>query len=346
MPFHYLMCARNVVSRAFGAEPGDIRFLKVPMERGRLPKPSDEIDPNRWIREVTVLAQRTKGGKTGSDGDVLIWVHGYNNDLPAIMKRQSYLVADLENAGFDGAVVSFDWPSDDSTLNYIEDRSDASAVARHLVTDGVTRLNQLQDAGCKLNVHLLGHSTGAYVILEAFEQAQRDGELYKSPWRVDQIGFIAGDIAATSLDAGPNGAKTMFDRCVRVTNYFNGDDHVLAVSNAKRFGTSPRAGRVGATSNRDGKVANVDCRTWFEQKDPATSTFDGTFAHSWYIGDAVWARDWAMTMNSGLDRRAIPTRSVRANGDLELQDSPRPLHEDAWAAETPRAAKKLAADGQ
>jgi len=42
--------------------------------------------------------------------------------------------------GWEGIVASFDWPSANSTLNYIEDRSDASKVALMLVNRGITLL--------------------------------------------------------------------------------------------------------------------------------------------------------------------------------------------------------------
>lgn len=39
----------------------------------------------------------------------------------------------------------------------------------------------------------------------------------------------------------------MFGRILRLTNYRNGFDDVLGVSNAKRLGTASHAGRVGLT---------------------------------------------------------------------------------------------------
>jgi esterase/lipase superfamily enzyme len=54
---------------------------------------------------------------------------------------------------------------------------------------------------CNINIHLLGHSTGAYVIMEAFNQAQKKGALYRAEWRVAQVALIGGDIASSSLRA-------------------------------------------------------------------------------------------------------------------------------------------------
>jgi esterase/lipase superfamily enzyme len=70
-------------------------------------------------------------------GDILIFIHGYNNSQDIVMKRHRQLKADLALAGWQGAVVSFDWPSADMTLNYLEDRHDAKQTALQLVTDGI-----------------------------------------------------------------------------------------------------------------------------------------------------------------------------------------------------------------
>ena len=121
------------------------------------------------------------------------------------MRRQRQLQADLAAEGWHGVVVAFDWPSDNSTLNYLEDRSDAAAVAVKLVADGVTLLAKGQESGCKTNVHLIGHSTGAYVILEAFAEAQKLKFLYRSEWRVAQCVFIGADVSAASLSQRATG---------------------------------------------------------------------------------------------------------------------------------------------
>ena len=96
-------------------------------------------------------------------------------------------------------MVGFDWPSANSTLNYLEDRYDASQVAQRLIEDALQIVVDAQFPDdpnarpCTINVHLLGHSTGAYVIMEAFANASKKGDLFKKPWRIGQVAFIGGD---------------------------------------------------------------------------------------------------------------------------------------------------------
>jgi esterase/lipase superfamily enzyme len=328
----YVMCARDVSKGAFNAEPGAVKFLRVP-SNVTIPKPDHAVKKSevpRWFAEVQGLADGDDNPNSISPrGDVLIFIHGYNNDLDIIMKRQRRLAADLRAEGWRGIVVGFDWPSGNQTLNYYEDRKDASAVARYLVSDGILQLSKNQNNGCETNVHLIGHSTGAYVIMEACAQAEKIGELFQSPWRIGQVAFIGGDVASDSLAADDDWSRPMFKRIMRLTNYSNPNDAVLAVSNAKRLGTSPRAGRVGLPANAAPKAVDVNCGAYFVELNPDKSTYFGTFNHSWHIGNRVFARDLAMTLEGAIDRNAIPTRA-NVNGVLTLQNEPRPKFMAKW----------------
>jgi esterase/lipase superfamily enzyme len=48
-------------------------------------------------------------------------------------------------------------------------------------------------------IYLLAHSTGAYVIREAFDDADDNDQIAKTNWTVSQIALIAGDIASATL---------------------------------------------------------------------------------------------------------------------------------------------------
>lgn len=325
----YLICARDVKGKRFIGEPGKVCYLAVKPEAESY-GPANSIDASQWFDNVRNLADGDPNPISSSPaGDVLIFVHGYNNEIESILWRQKQLQRDLEAEGWKGVVVGFDWPSEDSTLNYLEDRSDAAEVALSMVSDCIMRLAIGQKNGCVTNVHLLGHSTGAYVIMEAFAQAEKKGELFKQAWRVGQVAFIGGDVASSSLGEDSDWAAPMFRRIMRLTNYSNPNDKVLAVSNAKRLGVEPRSGRVGLPDNAHPKATNVNCGEYFSTLDPDTSAFKGTFNHSWHIGNRVFARDLAMVIEGGIDRNAIPTRKV-IQGALVLQDVPRPAFQNKW----------------
>lgn len=332
----FLICTREADGKgAYTAEPGETTFLRVSPGKTTYGT-AEQISKSRWKNAVIASADGHEDEITGATGDILFFVHGYNNDIPTVLWRTRTLQQTLTAAGWKGLVVGFDWPSDNSTLNYLEDRSDAAAVAQRLIDDALGLVVDAQFPDdpsappCTINVHLLGHSTGAYVIMEAFSQAAKNGDFFKKPWRMAQVVFIGGDVSASSLAANCDWATPMYDRSFRLTNYSNGYDKVLGVSNMKRLGAAPRAGRVGLPADAPRKAVNVDCSSYFMSKDPRQSTFAGTFNHSWHIGDETFALDLAMTLEGGIDRTVIPTRQLD-NGKLVLvAGQGRPDFQDRW----------------
>ena len=327
MDHTYVICTRRVRQGKFESEPGKALYLRVPS--GRNPSPQDRITRRVWFDEVRDRADGNADNRLDPAGDVLVFIHGYNNDQDIVMRRHRQLQADLWDEGFRGLVVSFDWPSASSTLNYLEDRWDASETAIELVLGCALPLATRQQSGCETNVHLLGHSTGAYVIREAFYHARKKGALHRRDWKVSQVVFVGGDIASDTLAENDSVSRALFGRALRITNYSNHYDKVLKVSNAKRLGLRPRVGRVGVPGNAHPSVVNVDCSEYFLNLDPDTQPFYGTFCHSWHIGNRTFARDLAYVLHGGIDRHAIPTRR-RAADSLALQDTPRPVHERRW----------------
>ena len=327
--WNYILSARNEQGKVFGSDIGEPAYLKVP--RDTRPAVNHKIkNPNVWLRQLRDIADGLADDVLSPEGDVLVFVHGYNNTWQEIIARHQVLQDTLVDEGWNGVVISFDWPAGDDTLAYLEDRSDAAATAQLLVSHGIVKLAEGQEEGCKTNVHLLGHSTGAYVIMEAFAQAQKNGDLFKSDWRVAQTAFIAGDVASDSLDADCDWSTPMYNRIMRLTNYSNGFDDVLAVSNAKRLGTAPRAGRVGLTAKHHSKSVNVNCSEYFKNLNPADQpTKIGWWNHSWHIGNPVWTRDLAMTIEGRYDRSSLPTREKKSDG-LYLVEGTRPPFETQW----------------
>src|SRR5262245_33327945 len=155
----YLITTRAIKDGQFVAQVGSTRYLRVP---SRIAIPTPEMaapnarDQALWVKEVRDLADGDPNQNSISiAGDILVFIHGYNNDLDVIMKRQRQLAKDLKAEGWKGVVIGFDWPSDNETLGYWEDRSRAAEVAVELVSNGVLVLAQGQKNGCITNVHLL-----------------------------------------------------------------------------------------------------------------------------------------------------------------------------------------------
>lgn len=130
MTARYVMCTRAIVGGQFIAEPGPTIFLKIPA--GLAPLPEHAIPSGRWFDEVQKASVwgRDNRDQSKARGDILVFIHGYNNNFATeVMARHDQLEKDLRLAGFKGIVVSYDWPSNDQALAYVEDRHDAKLTA-------------------------------------------------------------------------------------------------------------------------------------------------------------------------------------------------------------------------
>jgi hypothetical protein len=103
-------------------------------------------------------------------------------------------------------------------------------------------------------------------------------------------------------------SNSLYRHCVRLTNYHNPYDSVLKLSNVKRIGVAPRAGRVGLPLNAPTKAVGVDCGPRFRKVHPVSKPIVDTVSHGWYFDDPVFYKDLAYTLAGDMDRNVIPTR--------------------------------------
>ena len=292
----------------FVAEPGRTRFLVVP--GGALPAPGQAVrSRSAWL--ASLLA-------AGDGRSVLVFVHGYASSLGDVMWRHRRLESNLRAAGFTGSLVSFDWPSADCTLNYLEDRDDAKATALALVRDGIALICRRGQDRCDVAVHVLAHSMGAYVVREAFDDADDRRALAEVNWSVAQMVFVAADVSRRSLSESDARSRSLYRHCARLTNYSNPYDAALAISNVKRIGVAPRAGRVGLPEDAPRKAVDVDCGAHWSELNEDAAERRGRFDHSWHFGDGVFVRDLAATLRGQVDRHRLVTRRVLARNRTEL----------------------------
>ncbi|MGV3550034.1 alpha/beta hydrolase [Rhizobium sp.] len=343
MAFDYIITARKLASGQFTAEPGPLKFIKVP-RNAVIYDETHVIARTAWVEEVVALADGDDNPLSISPlGDLLFYVHGYNNTIEAVLARQRTLSANMRAELWRGLVVSFDWPSNNQLLGYFEDRDDGAEVAHLLVETCLDIVVTQQRRKCVTNIHMIGHSAGAYVITKAFEFAHNKGKYFKSDWRLGQVAFISGDVSRNSFFGTDQWVEVMNKRVMRFTNYFNPFDAALAVSNAKRLGVSPRAGRRGLPDNLGDKIVDVNCGDYFQTLKPDPKEWMGSWSHSWYFQSRVFARDLSMTLEGAIDRDFIPTRELR-DDKLHLRDAPRPKYIEEWGVND--AAKRTTDSGR
>ena len=322
---NYVICVRRVRNGEFDPEPaplGATRFLDVP-DNARDISPSHEVTAKRaWTENVLKEAHADHDHHDDDDdhddcGGILVFVHGFNTPTATMLERHKKIKKKLAKAGFKGVVVSFDWPSDSSVLNYLEDRRDAKASALRLVDQGLKRFVKYQQEGCTVNVHVLAHSMGAYVVREAFDDADDNSTIASVSWSASQVMLVSGDVSAGSLSAGNSKSSSLYRHTVRVTNYANPYDRALKLSNIKRVGVAPRAGRIGLPDDAPGKAVNVDCGAYFDKNRHKFRNLANA-GHTWYFDDQKFFDDVMHTLQGDIDRHSIPTRKNKG-GKLSLK---------------------------
>jgi esterase/lipase superfamily enzyme len=309
----FVITVRNLKRGNFDSEPGPTRFLKVP--EGAVPAPAHRVARKDWADALVALAKSGADPLTGKGcGDITVLVHGYSTSPGKIIARHRQLRADLAQAGYRGQLASFDWPSDDHALNYLEDRVDAKLSALKLVDDGIALLTAQRYRGCEINVHVVAHSMGCYMLREAFDDADDRPAIAASNWNVSQVCFVAADVSRGSMSALDARTRSLYRHCNRLTNYQNPFDAVLKLSDVKRVGVAPRAGRRGLPPDRPDKAVNVDCGAHFS----ARYTASGDNGHSWYFTDPVFIADLVQTLAGNRDREVIAARRIQLDGGLAL----------------------------
>lgn len=313
----FVFCARNIRNGAFGTDPGTTRFLAVP-ETAPAHTPDHAITRRQWFDAVLAAAKSGTNPATGRDtGDVVIYVHGFNTELQVMLERHRLVRKGLEALGFQGVVASFDWPCGDSALNYLDDRVNAKLTALRLVTDGIAPFSRFIDQGCEINVHILAHSMGCFVVREAFDDADDRRSVAATGWTISQVMLCAADVSAESMGNSPK-SSSLYRHCVRLTNYWNPHDAILAISNVKRVGVSPRAGRIGLPDTAPAKAVNVNCGTHFDEHREDYANVPNA-DHSWFFYDKMFLRDVYLTVKGETDRAYLPTREMTPSG-LVLKD--------------------------
>ncbi len=317
----YVLTMRNT-SRGddrFEGSSARTRFLVVP-ETAKEPRPIHEMGRKAWFEEMRDGFEISADGTR--TGHLLAYVHGYNNSPQNVLARHRLLRRTLAKAGWSGTILSFDWPSEGTTIQYLEDRREVRSVSERLVTDLILPFVKYREADCDVNVSLLAHSMGGYLVREAFLDADDTREIAESNWSIGQVVFVGADVSSSSFRVGTRDSKCFERHCARFTNYYTPQDSALKVSNMKRMGLAPRVGRVGLPQDSTSRFVDVDCARRFLAVDERRWKDEGgfgTFSHSWYFGDALFSADLALTLLGDIDRNYLPTRDRNADDDLVLR---------------------------
>ena len=317
----FILSARSRIADRFGTSMGSVTYLMVP-EGETEPMPAHKVEGgvSQWLKQIVAQANPSGAGRWL---DVVFFVHGYNTDAKEALLRQRLVESELLKRNVKCMLIGFDWPTAGEAAMYIYDRFEAQDAASYLVKGGIIPFTKFTLKDCPINVHLMAHSMGAFVVREAFRAVDkgRDANL-SNDWRIGQLVLFAADISSNCFELDNPDMLPVFRHCGRLTNYFSGHDEALAASNVKNIDFSSRVGRVGMPTKTPAneKALDVNCGPRYAAVPYRKfKSIDGMVSHSWYLEDELWYDDLAYTLLGQLDRNVIPTRNYIAENDFELK---------------------------
>ena len=241
---------------------------------------------------------------------VVVYIHGFNTSQHSMLQRHGLIKEGLRNAGFEGVVVAFDWPSQGIVTAYDPDLAMAKAVAPFLPA----MLQLLVGRLGSQPLHLLCHSMGCYLTLRALRGVGEHATLPSV--RLDQVIFAAGDMDAEQLRRGAGAALVMAHRCTRLTNYHSTADRVLSLSGIINGGRQ-RVGHIGMPDLIEDNAVDLYTTAQFRKYVPTADQSDYMISHNWYYSDDGFFRDAALTL-AGTPEAAMPTRRATNTVDRAL----------------------------
>ncbi|SCM72064.1 conserved exported hypothetical protein [uncultured Pleomorphomonas sp.] len=228
------------------------------------------LDETAFARHVARM--RKKGGET-----IVIFVHGYNYSYQEAVFRLAQLSAE---AGQTIIPVLFSWPSQASVAGYVADR-DSTTFARDDLARLLVMLGRARPGG---RIAVVGHSMGAWLVMEALRQLRLEGE--NDVIAHLQVGLAAPDI---DIDVFRKQAAAVGRLSSPLTVLVSADDRALAIS-SRLAGGRPR---LGSMSVDDPRILDIVRSDGMRFIDITTMPASDGFNHDRFIAFAARYSDAA-----------------------------------------------------
>ncbi len=211
----------------------------------------DGADPARYmtirqLREIRDSAAaidtlRAMIGRS-TKKEAFVFVHGFHVSFDDALLRTAQLSRDL---GFDGAPISYSWPSKNSLVRYSHDADEVEQSTLNLEVL-LTEVKRLTGAG---RIHVIAHSMGARIAVKSIASMQ-----------LSHPDSVLGEVALAAADMKV-GDFTRFlprvkSKARRVTLYASGSDRALRAS--ELFWSGDRAGDLKPSIVRAAGLVSID----------------------------------------------------------------------------------------
>ncbi len=259
---------------------------RVKFERIELGPALDNLDPwivkddvvrhsdNPWVQAVEEQLDHSQHRR------VTIFVHGYNTTFI----DNTLLAAEIHHyLGREGAVISFEWPSESSLFGYIADKGNANYSTRHFRAL-ISNIAKECDVD---SITIIAHSAGSPIVVNALREIRLleydlPAEQVQQKYRVNSVVLAAPDMDLMDFNNG------IYDRFYevagRVAVYASPDDQALRIS--EKLNGNKRLGRAV------GRLKSWEQDTL--QRVPQIEMVDASVANEEYhnfIGHSYFHRD-------------------------------------------------------
>ena len=193
-------------------QPGDLTVKKHFWQKA---------DPNQFF-EVEVVNKLADDGFFGSvkSEDILVFIHGYCNSFVDCLLKTAQIHHDIR---FVGKPVAFSWPSAGTLGAYSADEKANEGSIGSLANFLAELLRTSQGH----RVHVIAHSMGNRLFLEAVRRLELENKLPKEGKAFGHVVLAAPDIAANQFS---NLAPRVVASSLQVTYYYAVDDRALSAS--------------------------------------------------------------------------------------------------------------------
>lgn len=259
------------------------------------------VDPMVYATDDAFIAAVNRELRNIPKGnrDVLLFVHGYNNTTSDALLRLAQFV---EDSGFQGVPVLFDWASAGKITRYVYDMNSAM-IAR-------PRIQQLSKILARTNAEgydIFAHSMGALLTMEAMLDLMKTGQ-FNTKGRLQTIILASPDIDMDLFRSQLEQTDRRFDQFYVLLSK---DDSALQVSRQIAGGV-PRVGAADFDELAELGVIAIDLSEISDLSSGSHSKFTGS-------PEVVRLIGFALNDNSRFDRSERATRVDEILGGIPIQ---------------------------
>ena len=268
------------------------------------------LEPDEFRNE---LASHVSG-RIGVNRDVLVFVHGFNTPFDEARDRAAQIVADSR---FGGVAVLFTWPTKHEVFGYVSDKDNAMA-SRDALQALLQEISATPGVG---KVHVLAHSMGGWLAMEALRQAAIAGDRDLS----GHLGEVM--LASPDIDMDVFAAQMARLRPASVTVFATANDRALSLSSAIAQ-SRQRVGGINPSKPEDrDKIESLGAKVY-----DLTKYSDGWIDHGAYADAPAVIRSIGAQMAAPRAQDATTMSSIDASGYVDPNAAPVPAATPAPAA--------------